>query len=227
MKFKTDLLEPDLEASIQDGDKRHRLLTRALRDRKEVGLVLSSKELLGSMRVGLEELLDECRWLVENGVRLDDGGLGSVVNTREPLLNATQPVTSEVAKRHVDPALLMRDIHEADHTKDNFLVGHVGKILDDATILLPSKPRLVEVLVELGDDLRTTLSEPRSALLFREFEDGVIELLPELDTTRSDLVDGLAELGANSEDATGLLNVSALPLSITNTTRGHDEVLDR
>ena len=51
------LLEPDLEARVENRDERHRL------------------------PVGLEELLDESMGLVEDAVRLDDGGVRSVVDT--------------------------------------------------------------------------------------------------------------------------------------------------
>ena len=121
----------------------------------------------------------------------------------------------------------MRDVHKTDHTENDLLVGHVRNVLDDRAVLLPAEPGLVEVLIELRDDFGAALSEPCGALLLGQLEDGVVELLPELDTTRRDLVDGLAELRADGEDPTGLLRVRALPLRVVDALRGDDEVLDR
>ena len=120
----------------------------------------------------------------------------------------------------------MRDVHKTDHTENDLLVGHVRDVLDGRAVLLPTEPGLSEVLVELRDDFRTTLREPDHALLLGQLEDGVVELLPELDGARRDLVDGLAELGADSQNATGLLRVRALPLRVVDTGRGDDEILD-
>ena len=88
----------------------------------------------------------------------------------------------------------MRDIHQTNHAENHLLVGHVCDILDDRAVLLPAKPGLGEVPVELADDLRTTLSDPSGALLLRQLKDRVVELLPELDGTGRDLVNRLTEL---------------------------------
>ena len=115
------------------------------------------------------------------------------------------------------------DVHEANHPGDDLLVSRVGEVLDDRAILLPAKPRLSEVLVELVDDLRMVLGKLSSAL---QLQDGVIELLPELDATGSDLVDGLSELRKDGEDTAGRLGIGALPSSVIDTRRSDDEILD-
>ena len=65
------------------------------------------------------------------------------------LIDATEPVASEVTERDVEPALLMRDVHEAGHPEDDLLlVGHIGEVLNDRAVLLAAEPKLVEVLGE-------------------------------------------------------------------------------
>ena len=64
-RFASYLLEPDLEAGVEHGNERSGLLTGALGDGEEVGLVLSCQELLGRCGVRLEELLDELGGLVK------------------------------------------------------------------------------------------------------------------------------------------------------------------
>ena len=125
----THLLEPNFEASIENRDERSRLLTRTLSDGEEVLLIFGSKELRRGKRVGLEELLNESLGLVKSPERLKDGSFGTSIDTSEPLLNTTQPVTSKVSQRNIDPTLLMSNVHESDHAKSNFFVGHVSNIL--------------------------------------------------------------------------------------------------
>ncbi len=109
------------------------------------------------------------------------------------------------------------------HAEDDFLGGHICDVLDDDLSFF----QLSEVLVELRDDLRAMLREPRRALLLRQLEDGIVELLQELDGARRNLVYGLAELGADSEDAASLLRVCTLPLRVIDTRSRDDEVLGR
>ena len=72
----------------------------------------------------------------------------------------------------------MCNVLEADHTKNNLLIGHVANIVNDSSILLSGEPRLAEVAIELLYDRVAILREPSSSLLLRELEDGVVELLP-------------------------------------------------
>jgi len=66
------LLEPDLERGVEDGDEWNVLLTGALGDGEDVGLVLGGNELGRPRGMLLEELFDECVWLVEGGKGLKD-----------------------------------------------------------------------------------------------------------------------------------------------------------
>ena len=88
----------------------------------------------------------------------------------------------------------MRNVLEADHTEDNLLIGHVTDIINHSFILLSWEPRLAEVAVELLDDRVAVLREPSSSFVLCELEDCVIELLPELDASGCNLVNGLTEL---------------------------------
>ena len=121
----------------------------------------------------------------------------------------------------------MSNVHEPNHPEYNFFVGHISEVLNNASVLLPSEPRLVEVLVELVDDFSAVLDEPGRALLLGHLEDTIVEFLPKLDTTSGNLVDGLAKLGANGEDTTSLLRVCTFPLSVVDTLCGNDKILDR
>jgi hypothetical protein len=132
-------------------------LAGTLGDRKEVSPVLGRNELGGCCGIFLEELFDERTWLIEGGERLEDrGDLSAAVDTTESLLDATKPITGEIPKGEIDPSILVRHIHEANHSKNGFLVGHVAEVLRSCVVLLPSKPGLLKVLVEFVDDLRPT-----------------------------------------------------------------------
>ncbi|KAF7311008.1 hypothetical protein HMN09_00644200 [Mycena chlorophos] len=74
--------------------------------------------------------------------------------------------------------------------------------------------------------LVAALEQPRRALGLWQLKDGVVKLLSELDTVRSDFVNRLAELGLDSEDTAIRLDVGTLLLRIIDTGRGDDEVLD-
>jgi hypothetical protein len=82
-------------------------LTRALRDRREVHLILRSEELLGGERVGLEELVDESVRHVQRRVRLDNRSLFTTIHTSKALFNTTELVGSEVAERKIDGIVLL------------------------------------------------------------------------------------------------------------------------
>ena len=66
----SNLLEPNFERGVEDGNERNGLLTRTLSYREEVGLVLSGDELSRPCGILLEKLLDEYMRLVERGKRL-------------------------------------------------------------------------------------------------------------------------------------------------------------
>ncbi|GFZ49402.1 hypothetical protein JCM24511_07522 [Saitozyma sp. JCM 24511] len=222
------LLEPDLERVVKDRDEWHGLLAGALADGEEERLVLGSDELGLGAGVRLEERVDGGEGVVESRERLDEGLLCAVpVDPREALFDAAKPVANEVAEGDVHPTVLLGDVHESDHTARDLLVGHGAEVRDDGAVGLLAEPRLVKVLVEAVDDVVLLGLEPRATLLAGLSKDSVVELAPELDTASGNLVDRLAELGADSEDTTGGLVVSALPLGIVDTGRVDNELLDR
>jgi hypothetical protein len=222
------LLEPDLERRVENGDEGDGLLSGSLGDVEEECLVLRREELLLGRRVDAEEEVDKQNGVVERGEALEDRllDLSSSVDAGKPLLNPSEPVSGEVPKRYVEPARLVRDIHQADHPLGDLFVGHLPNVGDDPTVALLSEPGLVEVLVETTDDIVLLGLEPGSALLLGHVEDGVVELSPELDSSGRDLVNGLAEFGADSKDASGLLVVGRLPLVVLDSRSGDDEGLD-
>lgn len=151
-------------------DETH-LLTGALRDGEEVRNVGRREDLVLRGRERLEELGEECLGLVELRVRLEDRDLDvRVVDVREALLDAAQPVAGEVAERRVDPALLVRDVHEADEARVDLGVRHVGEVAGSA-VGLGREPRLLEVGVETVDHVLLVVGEPCDLLLLRERED--------------------------------------------------------
>lgn len=121
--------------------------------------------------VEFEELLEESLRVVELGVRLEGRDLDArVVDVRETLLDAANPVAGEVAQRDVDPALLVRNVHQADKARVDLGVGHVGKVASGA-VGLGTEPGLLEVLVQALDDVVLVVGEPRDLLLLRQRED--------------------------------------------------------
>ncbi|KAF5342127.1 hypothetical protein D9611_001434 [Ephemerocybe angulata] len=212
----TYLLEPYFKGGVEHRDEGNGFLPRTLRDGQEVCAILSRKQLLPSKRVLLEELLDERQRLVKRRIRLKQRRLdSSTIDTGESLLDAAQPISSQVPEGDVDPSLL-----------DDLLIGHIPQILRNTPILLPPEPRLGEVLVQLRDHLILPLLQPRHTLFLGQLEDTIIKLLPQLDGTGRDLVDGLAKLRSHGENTAGRLRVRSLPLSIVNASSGDDEVLD-
>ena len=100
-----------------------------MRDGEEVRNVGRSEDLVLSFGVLDKELAKERIRLVELFVRLESGDLESrVVDVRKTLFDAADPVTSEVAERRIDPALLVRDVHQTHKSGVDFGVGHVGEI---------------------------------------------------------------------------------------------------
>lgn len=91
----------------------------------------------------------------------------ATIDASKSLLDATKPITSEIPEGEIDPSVLMRNIHEANHSKNSLFVGHVTEVLSSRAVLLPPKPGFLEVLVEFLDDLRPTLGQPGSPLVFR------------------------------------------------------------
>jgi hypothetical protein len=226
-RLKTNLLEPDLERSVENGDEGNGLLGGSLGDVEEESLVLGGEKLVSSGGVVLEERVGKLDRLVERGERLKEGVLGArAVDAGEPLFDSSEPVAGEVSERDVNPSVLLGDVHESDHASGDLLVRHVADVGDDGSVLLLSKPGLVKVGVEALDDVVLLTLEPGRSLLLGYVEDGVVELSPELDGSGSDLVDGLAELGSNGEDASGLLVVCSLPVVVIDSGGGDDELLD-
>jgi len=66
----SNLLEPNFERGIEDGNERNGLLTRTLSNHEEVSLVLSGDEVGHPCGILLKKLLDECMRLIERGKRL-------------------------------------------------------------------------------------------------------------------------------------------------------------
>lgn len=87
---------------------------------------------------------------------------------QQNVLNVTEPISSEVAQRFVDPALFMGNEHQTNHAQDRLFVCHVRNIGHDAIPLLPSKPYILEVTIEFPDDLCAMLCKPISAFIFRK-----------------------------------------------------------
>jgi len=225
--LKTHLLEPNLEVGVENGDERNGLLARSLSDVEEEGLVLGGEKLLLCGRVDSEEEVDEEDGIVEGRERLKDGLLdSSSVDSSEPLLDSSKPVSGKVPERDVDPPRLVSDVHESNHPLGDFLVCHLSDVGDDRSVALLSEPGLVEVLVESTDDVVLLGLEPGSSLLLGHVEDGVVELSPELDSSSGDLVDGFSELGSNGEDSSGLSIVGSLPLVVVDSGSVDDELLD-
>lgn len=224
----TNLLEPNLEASIKNWDEGNGLLARTLRDGKEVSFILGSEKLFGSEWISFEELVDKSLGLVKRRIALKDRCfVSSSIDTGKPLLNTPQPVTSQVPQRDIDPSFLVCNIHQPNHTNDDLFIGHVRDILDNSAILLPPEPRLSKVLVQLSDDLGTAFNKPGGPLLLWHLEDGIIEFLPELDGTSRNLVDRLTQLRTDSENATSLFSIGSLPLTVIYTLSSDNEILDR
>lgn len=153
--------------------------------------------------------------------------VASTIDTGEPLLDSSEPVPSEVSERLVDPSRLLGDVHESDHSVGDLLVGHLSEVGDDRAVGLFAKPGLVEVGVEARDDIVLFGIEPGGSLFLGHGEDGVVELSPELDSSGGDLVDGLAELGSDGEDAACDLVVRSLPLVVVDSGGVNNELLDR
>jgi hypothetical protein len=195
----------------------------ALSDGEEIFDVLASNKLFGSFGISNEEFLAELDGIVQLRVRLEHGDDGT---PSEALFNTADVLASQVTQTDVHPALLMRDVLEADHTEDNLFIGHITNVVNDSPILLSREPRLAEVAVELLYDRVAVLREPSSSFLLRELEYAVVELLPQLDASSRDLVNGLTELRTNGEDAAGLLRVGAFPVLIINALGINDELLD-
>jgi len=109
--------------------------------------------------------------VVELRVALEDRDLDvRVVDVAQALLDAAYPVAREVAQRRVDPALLVRDVHEAHQARVDLGVGHLGEVARRA-VGLGGEPRLLEVGVEAVDDVLLVVGEPRDLLLLGERED--------------------------------------------------------
>ena len=132
------LLEPDLKVLVENGDKRHGLLSTTVHQEQEVTNVLSGQELGLGQGVGVNELLRELEGDIELGEGLNDRLL---LSTDETLLDTAEDITEQVAVRVVDPALLVLDEEKLDETVDDLLVGHVLKI-SHATIGLLTEPNL-------------------------------------------------------------------------------------
>jgi hypothetical protein len=116
---------------------------------------------------------------------------------------------SQIPQAQVNPPPLLHNEHQPDHSQCHLLVGHTPQILCNRTVLLPPKPWLGEICVQLVDHLGSMLCQPCHPLLLGQLEDGVLKLFPEFDTTRCDLVDGLPELRANGKNTASRLAVSA------------------
>lgn len=112
-----------------------------------------------------------------------------------------------IAKRYIDPPVLVSNVHEPELTEHNFFISHVRDTLDDSTVLLPAKSRLAKLLVEFSDAVRPTLCKPSRALLLRSLEHTLVELPPEVHRERSDLVNRLAKFRADGENTSSLLGV--------------------
>jgi hypothetical protein len=67
------------------------------------------------------------------------------------------------------------------------------------------------------------LLKPRSALLASKLEDRIIVLLPELESTIVDFVNGFPKLRAHSNNATCVFHICTLPLRITDS---NNEILE-
>ena len=223
----SNLFEPNFERGVEDRDERDGLLAGTLSNREEVSLVLCGNELGRSCRIFLKELLDERMWLVEGGKRLKDrGDVSATVGAGESLLDTAKPITSEIPEGEIDPSVLVRHVHEANHPKDGLLVGHVAEILGGCTVLLPSKPGFLEVFVEFSDNLCPTFCQPGGSFLLGQGEDGVVELFPQRDSTGGNLVDRFSQLGANGQNTAGFLVICTFPLRVGDARSSNDEIFD-
>ena len=104
--------------------------------------------------------------------------MSATIDTSESLLDTAKPITGEIPEGEIDPSVLVGHVCEANHSENGLLVCHVAKVLCSCTILLPSKPGLLEVLVEFSDDFRPTFGQPGSPLILRHGEDGIVKFFP-------------------------------------------------
>ncbi|RUP46913.1 hypothetical protein BC936DRAFT_146381 [Jimgerdemannia flammicorona] len=207
------LLEPDLEVLVEDRDERNRLLTTALAESQEVEDIFRSEELRFSLRELLKEIADEVVRVIELGIALEGGDL---LGFAEALFDTAKEVTEEIAQGDVDPPMLSVNVQQFHHAVDNLSVGHLLEISSLAGCLL-AKPHLLEIGVETLDDIVLLGQQSGRSLVLGEVENGIIHLLPEANTTGCNLVDGLAELGADGHDTASGTGVGLLPLAVIDT----------
>ena len=143
----SDLFEPNLEIGIENRDKRRRFLPGTLGNSEEIRSILRSKKLARCIEVLREERVNKSRGVVKFLEALQDTEFSPSVYACEALLDPPQPISGQIAQTEVDPAVLVSNVHEADHAKCDLFVGHITKVESNATILLPSKPWLREILV--------------------------------------------------------------------------------
>jgi hypothetical protein len=84
----------------------------------------------------------------------------------------------------------------------------------------------LEVGVQAIDDVLLVVGEPRDLLLLRKREDLLVELGPELDTARRDLVDRLTEFRVDRHDSSRRLVVGLFPVAIVDSGGIDDQLLD-
>jgi len=108
----------------------------------------------------------------------------------------------------------MGHVHETNHSKNSLFVRHVAEVLRSCTVLLPSEPGFLEVLVKFFNNFCPTFGQPGSSLLLGHGEDSIVKFFPQLDPTSRDLVDWLAQLGTNGQNTASFLVIGTFPLGI-------------
>ncbi|KAF3401859.1 hypothetical protein F1880_009718 [Penicillium rolfsii] len=208
------LLEEVLEILVEDRDERNGLLTTALAKQQEMLNILGVDQLLGSLGVRSQNRVHSGVRSVELGVILQQRSLA--LRSGEALLHTAQEVTSQTLERVIDPTRLVLDVHQIDHAVDNFGIGHVLEV-HSLTSGVAAEPHLMEVVIELLDNVVAHLLQLGDTLGLVELEDLLVHLVPEQDTTGSQLVDGLTHLGEHSDDTASSTLVGLLPFLVVDT----------
>ena len=214
-------LEPVLKVLIQRWHKGHWFLPTALTEEEEMVNILGIDQLSRRLGVCRQDVLDGRVRSVDFRIVLKQG---RPLTVGEAFLNTADEITRQSLEGVIDPAGLVLDIHQVDHPVDDLRVGHVLEI-NRVSGSIPTKPDLLEVVVQLLDDVVPLLLELRHTLCLVEFENLLVHLLPEQHTPGGQLVNGFAHLRQDSDNTTGGALIRVLPVQVIQTGGTHDRLL--
>ena len=214
-------LEPVLKVLIQRWHKGHWFLPTALTEEEEMVNILGIDQLSRRLGVCRQDVFDGRVRSVDFRIVLQQGRL---LAAGEAFLNTADEITRQSLEGVIDPPGLVLDKHQVDHAVDDLRVGHVLEI-NRGSGGIPTKPDLLEVVVQLFDDVVPLLFEFRHTLGLVELEDLLVHLLPEQHTPGGQLVNGLAHLRQDGDHTTGGALVSLLPVQVIQTGGTHDRLL--